>query len=566
MQVGVFLLAVPVLLSGSSASPAPAGGDVDVLTFHGDPGRTGWNAAERALTPDSVHGGRFGKLWTAAVDGDVYAEPLVASGVSASGATRTLVVVVTENDSVYALDAADGKPVWGPVSLGAPVPRSALPCGDIDPVGITSTPVIDRESSTVYVVGLTTPDGGRTKVFKAAALDLGTGRMRPGWPVVVAPPSSSGLRFDPGVQEQRGALVLVRGAVYVPFGGYWGDCGPYHGWVVGIPAGSPGKQEAYATPTGREGGIWATGGLSADGDGNLYAATGNSDSNGPNDFGDTVLRSGHAAAAFLGRRARLLHAEQLRRPEPARRRPRVLRAARAAAAARRGDAASPVHRRQAGRRLPHQRRSDGRSLERQRDHRRGRVQSVRVRHVPGRCAGGLFLRGVLGRGDGGRFVLVPGHGRQPAPCGGTGGVAALRLGTAGGSRDAAFAVAWCSSSMESAGAPAVSSAGAEGGLVWVVDTRAGGTTRGCRYALRAERADRRPGVRVERLGRAREHAPVHHAGGGGRPRLHRRRAHGRRRTACGRTARRGQGVRFAGIRRSTITTSRHTPSSRACFS
>jgi len=487
MQVGVFLLAVAALLSRSFASPAPAGSDVDVLTFHGDPARTGWNAAEHALTPGSVHGGRFGKLWTAAVDGDVYAQPLVASGVSASGATRTLVVAVTENDSVYALDAADGKPVWGPVSLGAPVPRSALPCGDIDPVGITSTPVIDRGSSTVYVVGLTTPDGGRTKVFRAVALDLGTGRMRSGWPVVVTPPSSSGLHFDSGVQEQRGALVLVRGVVYVPFGGYWGDCGPYHGWVVGIPADSPGKQEAYATPTGREGGIWAAGGVSADGDGNLYAATGNSDSNGSNDFGDTVLRlttqplrfSGAARDYFTPSNYIALNQDDVDLGSTV---PLVVPAQPGVATphllfiAGKQGVAYLINADQMGGL------SKGNGIT---------GEGVYSQCVFGTCQGGapqVFSSAAYwDAGTRGRFVLVPGHGRQPAPCGGTGGVVALRLGTAGGSRDAAFTVAWCSPSMESAGAPAVSSAGAEDGLVWVVDTRAGGPRAGdgTLYALNA---------------------------------------------------------------------------------
>src|SRR5262249_14953008 len=111
-----------------------------------------------------------------------------------------------------------------------------------------------------------------------------------GWPVAVAPPSSSGLRFDPEAQLQRGALTLLHGVVYVPFGGYFGDCGDYHGWVVAVPVDAPSRQQAFATPTGRMGGIWAAGGLAADAQGNLYAATGNSDSSGRVDLGNSVFR------------------------------------------------------------------------------------------------------------------------------------------------------------------------------------------------------------------------------------------------------------------------------------
>ena len=477
MQGGAFLLAVLSVLWAAPAAPAPAGDDVDILTFHGDPARTGWNASEHALTPNSVRGGGFGKLWSAAVDGDVYAQPLVVSGVSAGGSARTLVVVATEGDSVYALDAADGRPVWGPVSLGAPVPRSALPCGDIDPVGITSTPVIDRGSSTVYAVALTTSDGGRTKVFKAAALDLATGRMRAGWPVSVAPPTSAGLHFDAGVQEQRGALILVRGTVYIPFGGYFGDCGPYHGWIVGIPTGSPNAQEAYATPTGREGAIWAAGGISSDGSGSLYAATGNSDSNGRMDFGDTVLRlstqplkfSGAARDYFTPSNYVALNEGDIDLGSTV---PLVLPA--------QPDVATPHLLFIAGKQgvgyLINADEMGGLS--------KGNGitgEGVFSRCVFGTCQGGgpeVFSSAAYwDAGASGRFVLVPGRGAQPAPCRGTGGVTALRLG-ADASRRATFTVAWCSPSMQSAGAPGVSSAGADAGVVWVVDTRAFGSTAG----------------------------------------------------------------------------------------
>src|SRR5205807_6680062 len=292
--------AVPPPGTAQAANTAP----VEILTFHGDLARTGWNPDERALTPATVRPAAFGRLWTAPVEGEIYAEPLVAAGVVVRGTPRTAVYAVTGHGLVYAFDAADGGRLWGPVSLGPPVPRADLPCGNIDPVGITSTPVIDRASSTLYVVGLTTPDAGRTKVYKIAALDLATGGMRPGWPAVIVPPVTSGLQFDPGVHQQRGALALLHGVVYVPFGGYWGDCGNYHGWVVGIPVSAPSQQQAFVTPTHREGGIWTTGGLAADAAGSLYAATGNSDSEAAVDLGNSVVRlTTVPGLAFSGRPA-----------------------------------------------------------------------------------------------------------------------------------------------------------------------------------------------------------------------------------------------------------------------
>ncbi|HLJ59698.1 MAG TPA: hypothetical protein VKZ50_08200 [bacterium] len=469
MCFAIFLLAAVLLTGPPDAAPAPAPGASNVLTFHGDFARTGWNAAERTLTPDTVRGGRFGKLWTSSTDGEIYAEPLVVSGVVVAGAVpRTLVYVVTERDLVYAFDAAAGKVAWGPVSLGAPVSRASLPCGNIDPVGITSTPVIDRAASTLYVVGLTTPDGGQTKVYKAAALDLATGRMRPGWPATIAPPPSGGRRFDPGTQQQRGALALVRGVVYVPFGGYWGDCAQYHGWVVGVPAGDPAHQQSYAVPTGRMGAIWAAGGIAVDASGRLYASTGNSDSEGPVDFGNAVIRletqpalrfSGAAQDYFvpsnfvalndrdtdLGSTAPLLLPPQ---PGPV---PHLVFIAgkQGVAYLINADNMGGV--------------SKGNGIS---------GEAVYSRCVFGSCQGGgpqVFSSAAYwDAGVGGRFVLVPGRGSQPSPCRGTGGVAALKLGAAPG-----FDVAWCSGSMRNAGAPAVSSAGADGGLVWVVDSGEG---------------------------------------------------------------------------------------------
>lgn len=468
--LAAWILAAASLLLVMPASPVPGGGGAEVLTFHGDLARTGWNAAEPALGPGKVRPATFGRRWSAPVEGDIYAEPLLARGVEVGGSTHTILYAVTEHDLVYAFDAADGKRLWGPVSIGAPVPRSSLPCGNIDPVGITSTPAIDRASSTLYVVGLTTPDGGQSKVYKIAALDLGSGKARPGWPVTISPPAASGLRFDPGIQQQRGALALVRGTVYIPFGGYWGDCGAYHGWVVGVPTSAPGRQEAFATPTRRMGGIWATGGLAADAEGSLYASTGNSDSSGNMDLGESVFRlatspalafSGAARDFFVPSNYVALNesdtdlgsaAPLILPPLPSGATPNLL-----FIAGKQG-VAYLINRDDMGGV------SKGNGIT---------GEGAFSRCIFGDCGSGrpkvFSATAYWDGGSAGRFIFVPGHGSQPAACQGTGGVVALRLGVAPGSARPILDVAWCSPSMSEAGAPSVSSNGAEGGVVWVVD-------------------------------------------------------------------------------------------------
>src|SRR5947199_2261615 len=142
-----------------------------------------------------------------------------------------------------------------------------LPCGNIDPSGITSTPAIDPATATIYAVAYLQP--GRHVLF---ALDLATGATR--WQKPIDPPALSPL-----VHQQRSALTLANGRVYVPFGGLWGDCGDYRGWVVSVPASGPsGAQANFMVPTHREGAIWAPSGAATDSHGHLFVSTGNGDS------------------------------------------------------------------------------------------------------------------------------------------------------------------------------------------------------------------------------------------------------------------------------------------------
>jgi outer membrane protein assembly factor BamB len=193
--------------------------------------------------------------WTSAeLDGAVYAQPLVV------GST---VIAATENDTVYALDTTTGTPRWVR-HLGIPVPGSALPCGDISPSGITGTPVADPARGVLWVVTFSLP--ARHTLWSLA---LGSGAVISSRDV--DPPGADAL-----AEQQRGALVMDGSTVYVPYGGLYGDCSDYHGWVVGMSATDPASTAmvTYQSPTARSG-IWAPPGPVVASDGSIYVATGN---------------------------------------------------------------------------------------------------------------------------------------------------------------------------------------------------------------------------------------------------------------------------------------------------
>lgn len=229
--------------------------------FAHDGGRSGAGPATPAFNGVTL-------AWAATLDQQVYAQPLHVRG---------QVVVATENNSVYSLDATSGAVRWL-AHFGDPIRGSALPCGSIDPSGITSTPVTDTASETIYAVAYLAPFH-----HELYALELATGAVR--WHLPIDPPGTA-----PRVLQQRGALSLVNGRVYVPFGGLNGDCDKYKGWVMGVAADGAGPLFSYQVPTSREGGIWATGGMSEDKAGNLYAAVGNAASTTTFDYGNSVLR------------------------------------------------------------------------------------------------------------------------------------------------------------------------------------------------------------------------------------------------------------------------------------
>lgn len=247
----------------TSATPTTAArrGPAGWVTYHHDPGRSG-------VDPTSPPAAGVTRSWSTAVPGAVYAEPLVVGD---------SVVVATESDTVAALDTATGAVQWQ-VRLGQPMSGSQLPCGNIDPSGITGTPAVDPASGTVWVVAFVQP--GRHVLF---GLDLATGSTRS--QRAVDPPGA-----DPLAEQQRGALLISGGRVYVPFGGLYGDCGRYHGYLVGVEESGAGAELAYQVPTANGGGIWTPAGAAVGPDGDLYVAVGNGSSTGAFDGSDAVVR------------------------------------------------------------------------------------------------------------------------------------------------------------------------------------------------------------------------------------------------------------------------------------
>jgi hypothetical protein len=261
---------------------APAG---SVLEHHNGPGRAGVYA-DATLTRSSAATFHVDTSFQAGVTGAIYAQPLYVAG--PPGGTD-LVIAATEQNNVAAFDAATGAAVWTR-NLGTPVPLGSMPCGNIDPLGITGTPVADRAARRLYLDAMTTPDGGTTKRHLIFALSLDDGSTVAGWPVdVSAAVSFAGTTFGSTVQGQRGALALLGGTLYVPYGGLAGDCGNYRGWLVGIPVQNPSAPLAWATGA-RGGGIWGPSGVASDGT-SVYVATGNT-------IGTSTWRGGEALLRF----------------------------------------------------------------------------------------------------------------------------------------------------------------------------------------------------------------------------------------------------------------------------
>ena len=286
------------------------------FTFHNDNMRTGQNNSETVLTPANVSPSQFGKLFSYSVDGITYASPLYLANVNIPGqGHHNVVYVATEHDSLYAFDA-DGltaNPLWHVSFLGSGV--TTVPCGDVgecgdipNEIGITSTPVIDPTTSTIYLVAKTKE--GTKYVQRLHALDVTTGAEKFGGPVVLSgsvPGNGTGssggnLAFSALRENQRTGLLLSGGVIYFAFGSH-GDQSPWHGWVLGYNASTLQQVLIYnATPNGNGGGIWQSGGgLATDSSGGLYFTTSNGDFDvdaGGIDYGDSIVKLSPSATVM----------------------------------------------------------------------------------------------------------------------------------------------------------------------------------------------------------------------------------------------------------------------------
>ena len=261
--LGAALITIVGLTVSSGAEPARQ----SILGYHADPGRSG-NFVVPSLTWDRTTSMQLDGNFRPRISGHVYAQPLYWRE---SGSSSGDLLVATEDNVVHAIDAVSGQERWQRL-LGKPVPRSSLSCGNISPLGVTGTPVIDASTEAIYLnAAVETSSGPRHLVF---ALSLKDGTPLPGWPIdIVEALARQGQTFVARDQNQRGALAILARNLYVPFGGHFGDCGQYRGFVVGISLSDPRTIKSWATRA-RGGGIWAPGGISTDGT-SLFVATGN---------------------------------------------------------------------------------------------------------------------------------------------------------------------------------------------------------------------------------------------------------------------------------------------------
>jgi len=297
-----------------------------VATAQYDNARTGANLHETILTPRNVASPQFGRILSYQVDGDVYAQPLYVPRLAIPGkGVRDVVFVATERDAVYAFDAVEpGPPLWSvsflnPAAGVNTVRWSDVQCSFIGPdIGITATPVIDVPARTLYLIARTSARqrGGEVLFFQRLhALDLATGTERPGSPVLIrasAPGSAyfglvnRNVTFNALVENSRAALLLVNGTIYIAWGSSC-DVGLYYGWVLAYDARTLRQTGVFNTaPDAGESGIWqSNAGIAADGEGSVYAVTGNGKFTAAKprgrDYGDSILKLGFDKSALAVR-------------------------------------------------------------------------------------------------------------------------------------------------------------------------------------------------------------------------------------------------------------------------
>lgn len=298
--------ALPTLLFTTLFVALPAVSQ-DVLTYHNNNSRNGFDNKETTLTLSNVNSTTFGKLFTVAADGLVDAEPLYVSSVSISGVTHNLLIVATEHATVYAYDADTGTNLWQVTTLKSGETTSdKRSCSQVEPeIGITSTPVISRPKTgnpVIYVVAMS-KDGSGNYHQRLHALDATNGTELHNGPVDIAAQypgtgdNSTGgfVIFDPAQYKERAGLLMIGSTVYLAWASHC-DFRPYTGWIMGYNATTLAQTTVLnVTPNGNEGAIWGSGaGMAADSSGNIFLL----DANGV--FDTTLNSSGFPASGDYG--------------------------------------------------------------------------------------------------------------------------------------------------------------------------------------------------------------------------------------------------------------------------
>ncbi len=285
------LSGVVALCLGSLLPRASFG--LDVLTHMNDNNRTGANTSETILTPANVTTSQFGKLWSYAVNGATYAEPLYVSGVTIAGGTHNVVYIVTMEDDAYAFDADTNTQYWHVSFVGGnitPVPIVDITGSNslniVGNVGIEGTPYIDKTDGTIYMLARTKDTSNGSYAQTLHALDLATGAEKLGGPKVV---TANG--FDAKVHNQRMGLALAGNNIIIVWTSHE-DMHAYHGWIMAYDATTLAQTAVFNdTPTGSQGGIWQQGRAPAvDSSGNIYVITGNGSWDGVRNFSESFLK------------------------------------------------------------------------------------------------------------------------------------------------------------------------------------------------------------------------------------------------------------------------------------
>lgn len=269
----------------TSATPSPPPSLGDLTTYGYGNARSGTDTVDPNIASLSS-----APVWDDSLGAAVYGQPLVYDAT---------VYVGTENDSIYAIGATTGKVLWR-LLVGDAVSTSVIDtaptlsggCGDISPLGITGTPVIDTATNEMFVAEETEVGGDNWQDIQHWLVAVSLSTHMEIWHRQIDPPGGNDADdYYIPAEQQRPALTLLDGRIYVEFGGLDGDCGQYHGYVVDLPVSGNGALVSYQVPTQREGGIWGTGGAFVSSTGDLYVATGNGSSNSLSDYdeGNSVV-------------------------------------------------------------------------------------------------------------------------------------------------------------------------------------------------------------------------------------------------------------------------------------